>query len=321
MNFWKNKRVLVTGGHGFLGAFVVERLQSQRATVFAPTRAQFDLRRKADIASLYATTYPDIVIHLAASFGGLAANIANPGLFFYDNLKMGMEMLEVGRQYPLQKFVQMGSACEYPQESAVPMREDCLWAGYPEKTNAPYGIAKKALLVQGQAYREQYGMPVIHLLSTNLYGPGDDFDLNTSHVIAAIIRKCVTAQREGISSVNLWGTGEATRDSLFVRDAVTGLLLAAECYDAPDPVNLGTGIGMSIRELAELIKELTGYTGALVWDASQPSGQLHRYLDTSRAEAFGFKAVWSLRDGLMETISWYRERVRIAQEEFYRGVQ
>jgi GDP-L-fucose synthase len=307
MTFWANKRVLVTGGHGFIGSYVVERLRYLGAKVSAPSRAEFDLLRKADIASIYANTLPQIVIHLAASVGGLPANIANPGLFFYDNLKMGMEMMEVGRHYNLKKFVQMGSACEYPQEAPVPMREEDLWLGYPEITNAPYGIAKKALLVQGQAYREQYGMPVIHLLSTNLYGPGDDFDLNTSHVIPAVIKQCVAAQKEGSSTILLWGTGNATRDSLYVQDAVNGILLATERYDSPEPVNLGTGIGTSIREMAELIKNLTGFSGEFLWDASKPNGHLNRFLDISRAKKFGFAAKWSLEAGLQETISWYRK--------------
>lgn len=307
-NILRNAKVLVTGGHGFLGSHAVDALHLCGASVATPSIKEFDLRLNKHVEQLYDSVRPNIVIHLAATVGGLQANITNPGQFFYDNMKMGMELLEVGRHYGLQKFVQMGSACEYPRDASVPLREEDLWSGYPEATNAPYGIAKKALLVQGQAYRKQYGMPVIHLLSTNLYGPRDNFNPSTSHSIPAIIRKIVEAKRSKQQTATMWGTGGATRDFLFVRDAVHGILLATQTYNDESPVNLGSGREASILEVATLVKNMVGFEGELVWDASKPTGQPRRLLDTTRAEKFGFRARTSLEEGLQETINWYEER-------------
>jgi len=260
------------------------------------------------VRRLYGDTNPDIVIHLAARVGGIGANRENPGKFFYDNLMMGTQMIEVGRRTGLDKFVAIGTICAYPKFTPVPFKEEDLWAGYPEETNAPYGLAKKMLLVQSQAYRAQYGFNSIYLLPVNLYGPGDNFDAESSHVIPALIRKCIEAKESGAGSITVWGTGEPTREFLYVEDAAEGILLAAEKYDKSEPVNLGAGFEISIKELAELIAEKTGFDGELVWDATRPDGQPRRLLDTSRAESeFGFKAGTMLRDGLDLVMAWLED--------------
>ena len=302
MNFWQNKKVVVTGGDGFLGRHVVDALARRGVIPYIP---QYDLRFTDSVGWLYFTQRPDIVIHLAASVGGLGANIENPGSFFYDNVKMGIELLEVGRRYSLGKFVQMGSACEYPKNAPLPFKEFDVWNGYPEKTNAAYGIAKRTLLAMGQAYRQQYGMNVIHLLSTNLYGPGDNFG-TTSNVVPALIQKCFEAKRNGFKEVTIWGCGEATRDFLYVKDAAEAIVLATEKYNDPEPVNLGSGREISILDLATKIRILTGFEGKLIWDNSKPEGQPRRILFTDLAkEKFGFEADTLLECGLRETIEWY----------------
>jgi GDP-L-fucose synthase len=305
--FWKDKRVVVTGGAGFLGSFVVERLQALGARdVFVPRSREFDLRHETGIASLLDTAKPDLILHLAAVVGGIGANRENPGRFLYENLIMGTLLMEQARLAGVSKFLSIGTICSYPKFTPVPFREDDLWNGYPEETNAPYGLAKKLLLVQGQAYREQYGFNAVHLLPVNLYGPRDNFDPASSHVIPALIKKCVDAIERGDSTVEVWGTGKATREFLYVEDAAEGIVLAAEQYDGGDPVNLGAGFEISIFDLATLIARLTGFTGTIAWDASKPDGQPRRSLDTSRAErAFGFRARTSFEEGLRKTIDWY----------------
>ena len=305
--FWKDKRVVVTGGAGFLGSFVVERLQALGARdVFVPRSREFDLRHETGIASLLETAKPDLILHLAAVVGGIGANRENPGRFLYENLIMGTLLMEQARLAGVSKFLSIGTICSYPKFTPVPFREDDLWNGYPEETNAPYGLAKKLLLVQGQAYREQYGFNAVHLLPVNLYGPRDNFDPASSHVIPALIKKCVDAIERGDSTVEVWGTGKATREFLYVEDAAEGIVLAAEQYDGGDPVNLGAGFEISIFDLATLIARLTGFTGTIAWDASKPDGQPRRSLDTSRAErAFGFRARTSFEEGLRKTIDWY----------------
>jgi len=308
--FWKDKRITVTGGNGFLGNHVVAALHSKGAEVSVPHLVEYDLRNRADVDRMYQNFRPTIVINLAAAVGGLGANIASPGRFFYDNLMMGMHLMDAGCQFGIDKFVQMGSACEYPKDAPVPLVEEDVWNGYPEPSNAPYGIAKRALLTMGDAYRTQYGMNVIHILSTNLYGPGDNFNLETSHVISALINKCVTARDAGSPSISIWGTGAATRDFLFVRDAASGIVLSTELWNNPAPVNLGSGREVSILEIAEKIKQLTGFQGALSWDHSKPDGQPRRFLDTSRALSFGFVSGTPLEAGLKETISCFEEKLR-----------
>jgi len=310
--FWNNRRILVTGGAGFLGGYVLEKLRDRSAgTVFAPTVGEYDLRRLDHIRRLLDTTRPDIVIHLAAKVGGIGANREHPGSFFYDNLIMGIQLIEESRLAGIEKFVAIGTICAYPKHSPVPFREENLWNGYPEETNAPYGLAKKMLLVQSQAYRTEYGFNSIYLLPVNLYGPRDNFDPASSHVIPALIRKCVEAVDKGHREVVCWGTGNASREFLYAEDAAEGILLAAERYNESDPVNLGAGFEITIRELAEKIAALTGFTGELVWDRTKPDGQPRRSLDTSRARGkFGFTAATGFDDGLKRTIEWYRESGR-----------
>lgn len=306
---WQKKRVVVTGGAGFLGSFVVEKLQERGCReIIAPRSREYDLRNRDAIVKLYEVTRPHIVIHLAAVVGGIGANRRNPGRFFYDNAIMGIQLMEYARQFGVEKFVAIGTVCSYPKVTPVPFKEDDLWNGYPEETNAPYGLAKKMMLVQAQAYRAQYGFNAIYLIPVNLYGPRDNFDLETSHVIPAIIRKCVEAKESGRDEIVLWGDGSPTREFLYVEDAAEGIILATERYNGEFPINLGTGEEISIRDLAALISEETGFAGRFVWDKTKPNGQLRRRLDVSRAEKLvGFRARNSLRIGLQKTIAWYVE--------------
>ena len=304
--FWQNKRVLVTGGAGFFGSFVVDRLRSCGAHVYVPRRQDYDLTERAACCRLLGDSRPEIVFHLAARVGGIGANRVQPGTFLFENALMGLQMVEECRLAEVRKIVIAGTVCAYPKFASVPFREDNLWDGYPEETNAPYGIAKKLLLVQSRAYREQYGTNSIVLFPVNLYGPRDNFDLQTSHVIPAMIRKFMTARDEGQTNVVLWGDGSPTREFLYAADAAEGMILAAELYDASDPVNLGSGQEIKIRDLADLIARAIGYTGSITWDTSQPNGQPRRCLDTQRArERFGFTAKTSLAEGLARTITWH----------------
>jgi GDP-L-fucose synthase len=303
------KRIVVTGGAGFLGREVCRALAAHRpASIFVPRSAVYDLRDRAAIRRLLDDARPNIVVHLAAVVGGIGANRHNPGRYFYENAVMGIELIEQARQAGVEKVVLTGSICAYPKFTPVPFREEQLWDGYPEETNAPYGLAKKMLLVQAQAYRAQYGFNAVTLFPVNLYGPGDNFDLESSHVIPALIRKVVEAQRAGRREITAWGTGEASREFLFVRDAARAIVLATEHYDQPEPVNVGSGEEITIRALVSLVCELCGFDGAVHWDADQPDGQPRRCLDTSRAwREFGFRAETNLRAGLRETIDWYRQ--------------
>ncbi len=331
MDFWNNKRILVTGGAGFLGSFVVKKLQRRGCKdIFVSRSKDYDLVEMQAVKRLYKDAKPDIVIHLAARVGGIGANRANPGKFLYDNLMMGLQMMEVARQVGLEKFVAVGTVCSYPKFAAVPFREEDFWNGYPEETNAPYGLAKKMLLVQAQAYRQQYGFNAIYLLPVNLYGPRDNFDLESCHVIPALIRKCIEAkdktkaevkvkenyESKGLRSaqskpqpqpsITVWGTGKPTREFLYVEDAAEGILLATERYNKPEPVNLGAGFEISIKELVNLIAKLTGFKGNILWDKTKPDGQPRRMLDVSRAKKeFGFRAKTDLEKGLKKTIEWY----------------
>jgi GDP-L-fucose synthase len=298
---------MVTGGAGFFGSFVVDRLHAEGAAdVFVPRSRDYDLVDRTAVQRAYRDARPDMVIHLAAVVGGIGANQRRPGEFFYKNLMIGTQMMEEGRRAGVEKFVAIGTVCSYPKLTPVPFREADLWNGYPEETNAPYGLAKKMLLVQSEAYRAQYGFPAINLLPVNLYGPRDNFDLETSHVIPALIRKCLEAKRDVMPSVTCWGSGSPTREFLYVEDAAEAVVLAAERYDGPEPVNLGSGSEVSTRELAELVKKATGYPGDLVWDTTRPDGQPRRALDTSRAAvAFGFAAHTPFTVGLERTVQWY----------------
>jgi len=303
------KRICVTGGAGFLGSFLVQALERRGCReIFVPGSKDYDLTTTSGVERLFAHGRPEVVFHLAAVVGGIGANRKNPGRFFYDNAIMGIQLIEFARRNQVAKTIVVGTTCSYPKFTRVPFREEALWDGYPEETNAPYGIAKKALLVQCQAYRQQYGMNAIYLLPVNLYGPRDNFDLETSHVIPALIRKCLEAKRTGAKAIECWGDGSATRAFLYAADAAEGLVLAAEHYDGADPVNLGTDEEVSIRDLVETIARLCDYHGGIVWDASQPNGQPRRCLDTSRAERyFGFRARTKMLEGLAATIEWYQQ--------------
>jgi GDP-L-fucose synthase len=300
-------RVLVKGGGGFLGSHLVERLSAEGLDPFVARRRDYDLTREADAQRLFADSRPELVFHLAAEVGGIGANQASPGRYWYANLAMGANVLEQARLNDVAKTILLGTVCAYPKSAPVPFREDELWNGYPEETNAPYGVAKKALLVGAQAYREQYDTNAIYLLPVNLYGPRDNFDLETSHVIPALIRKMVDARERGDKDIVLWGDGSPTREFLYVDDCVEALWLAAQRYDGAEPVNVGSGEEISIRDLGALVAELTGFEGEITWDESRPNGQPRRRLDVSRAEQlFGFRARTGLREGLVRTISWYR---------------
>ncbi len=307
-------RIMVTGGAGFLGRVLCARLREHGCNhVFVPRSAQYDLRTEDGVERALSEARPDVVFHLAAQVGGIGANLRNPGRYFYDNALMGIHLIEHCRRRGVQKVVVVGSICAYPKHTPVPFREDTIWDGYPEETNAPYGLAKKMLLVQCQAYRQQYGLNAIYPLVVNLYGPGDNFDLESSHVIPALIRKFVEARDRGDKQVVLWGDGSPTREFLYVEDAAQGLVLAAQRYDGPEPVNLGSGQEVRIRDLAEQVRGVTGYRGEIVWDTSRPNGQPRRCLDTRRArEWFGFEARVPLAAGLRETVRWYEEHSRKA---------
>jgi GDP-L-fucose synthase len=305
-----DKRVLVTGGGGFLGSYVVRLLRKKGySSISAPRSSEYDLREKNNIVRLFAEISPEIVIHLAAVVGGIGANSAHPGKFFYDSAIMGVQLLEISRQHGIQKMVCIGTVCSYPKFTPAPFREEDIWSGYPEETNAPYGLAKKMLLVQLQAYRQEYNYPGIFLIPVNLYGPGDNFDPETSHVIPALIRKFVEAKRKGIEEVTVWGTGRATREFLYVEDAAEGIVKAMEEYDHSDPVNLGSGNEISILELVSTIQNIVDYQGSIKWDHTKPDGQPRRLLDTSRAlNKFGWQAKTSFQEGLQRTIDWYLSR-------------
>lgn len=311
MSFFQDKRIIVTGGAGFLGAEVVNQLRAKGCRqITVPRQREFDLTNETQICRLLDMAAPDIILHLAAVVGGIGINQQHPGEFFYKNLMMGVQLIERARQQGVSKFVAIGTICSYPKFAPVPFREEDLWNGYPEETNAPYGLAKKMMLVQSQAYREEYGFNSIFLLPVNLYGPRDNFDLQTSHVIPALIRKCLEARSRGDKEIEVWGTGSVTREFLYVSDAAEGILLATEHYDRSEPINLGVGQEILIKDLVCLIADLTGFQGKIRFDPSKPDGQPRRCLDTSRAKReFGFKAKTSLREGLKRTIGWYQEQM------------
>ena len=301
------KRIVVTGGSGFLGRHLIRRLQRAGCRdIVVPVSREFDLTRIDAIERLFDKSRPEILIHMAAVVGGIGANRANPGRFFYDNAIMGIQLIEAARRFGVEKTIVLGTICAYPKFTPIPFLEDALWDGYPEETNAPYGLAKKMMLVQCQSYREQYGMNAIFLLPVNLYGPGDNFDLESSHVIPALVRKCVEAVESGHKEIVLWGDGSPTREFLYVEDAAEGIFLASEMYDKPDPVNLGSGMEISIRDLATTIANMTGFHGNIVWDSTKPNGQPRRCLDVTRAQReFGFRAATQFEPGLRKTIDWY----------------
>jgi GDP-L-fucose synthase len=307
--FWNQRRVCVTGGAGFLGSFVVEKLKARGADVFIPTIEEYDLTQMDSIKKMYDDSNPDLVIHLAAQVGGIGANRQHPAEFFYNNLMMGVQLIHEAYERKIEKFLALGTICAYPKFTPVPFKEEDLWGGYPEETNAPYGLAKKMLLVQSQAYREQYGYNSIFLMPVNLYGPRDNFNPESSHVIPALIRKCLEAKQAGHDTIEVWGDGSPTREFLYVEDAAEGILLAAEKYNSSEPVNLGSGMEISIKDLVILIAKFTGFEGKLVWDASKPNGQPRRRLDVSRAEReFGFEAQVNFEEGLRRTIDWYIQK-------------
>jgi len=312
-----NRRIVVTGGAGFLGSHIVEQLRAKGCkTVFVPRRNEYDLTDPQRIRCLFEKHAPEVLIHCAAVVGGIGANRTYPGSFFYDNAVMGIQLIDAARRYATAKTVVLGTICAYPKFAPAPFQEADLWNGYPDETNAPYGIAKKALLVQCQAYRQQYGMNAIYLLPVNLYGPGDNFDPDRSHVIPALIRKCVEAVEQGSDEIVCWGDGSPTREFLYVEDAAKGIIAATQSYDDADPVNLGTGREITISQLTETVAELTGFRGRIVWDTTQPNGQPRRRLDVSYAEkSFGFRARTELEDGLRRTVEWYldsRQRIGVA---------
>ncbi len=302
-----SKKIVVTGGGGFLGKHLLRRLEKAGCNdVFVPASREYDLTRSDAVERLFEEHKPDVLIHMAAVVGGIGANRANPGKFFYENAIMGIQLIEAARRFDVEKTVVLGTICAYPKFTPVPFHEDALWDGYPEETNAPYGLAKKMMLVQCQSYREQYGMNAVFLLPVNLYGPNDNFDLESSHVIPALIRKCVDAVESGSNQIVLWGDGSPTREFLYVEDAAEGIFLATQQYDKPDPINLGSGMEIPIRDLATMIAALTGFTGEIIWDASKPNGQPRRCLDVTRAEReFNFRAATPFQTGLRNTISWY----------------
>jgi GDP-L-fucose synthase len=307
MDYLQGKRVLVTGGAGFVGTHLVEQLKPFGCeSVFVPRHEEYDLTREADLERLFQAARPQTIIHLAAVVGGIGANRKFPGKFFYDNLMMGVRLMEMARTTGVEKFVAVGTICAYPKYTPIPFKEENLWDGYPEETNAPYGLAKKMLLVQAQAYRQQYGFNAIYLLPVNLYGPGDKFDPELSHVIPALIQKCLEAKERGEKQITVWGDGSATREFLYVKEAARGIILATQRYNGSEPVNLGAGWEISIKDLVLAVAQATGFTGEIVWDRSKPNGQPRRCLDTQRAwEAFGFRAQQNFEAGLKETIAWY----------------
>ena len=309
MSIEKTDRIVVTGGAGFLGSFLIEKLTARGyANIIVTRRREYDLTRETDVQRMYNDLRPDVVMHLAAEVGGIGANRENPGRFFYANMAMGLHLIEGARRHGLKKFVQVGTICAYPKMTPVPFCESELWNGYPEETNAPYGVAKKALLVMCQAYRQQYGLNAVYLLPVNLYGPRDNFDLGSSHVIPALVRKCVEARERNQPAIIAWGTGSASREFLYVEDCAEALALSMEKYDSPEPMNLGSGREISIRNLTELVARLSGFKGNIVWDPNKPDGQPRRCLDVSRAkESLGFSAQTSLEDGLARTIEWFEK--------------